>query len=586
MTFTGERYIPQGGWDTIDMGHMQRYWFVQSHLKDMIVLDAACGEGYGSHLLADVAAHVTGIDVSDETVEHASRKYQKDNLTYIQASIEKLPFDDNSFDAVVSFETIEHVPEQIQKSFLKEVRRVLKKDGIFVISTPNKAIYTEKLKNSPVYHIKEFEHDEFIHFIKTEFEHVKQYSQHFEESCFLHEEGATSFSAQVIASEAREYDEIYMVVVASARELVSWSSSVVMPNDPVRNKRMLLMRSQESMIAKLHDINTDLKAANDDLRNQNTDLAKQYDAIVRSSSWSITRPFRVVKRLLSGAVHASPSIHVPHNNKPRALGVLLCYNDADILKDQIEYLLSQKHDIVVWDHGSDDGTAEVLDQYDSVFVQRKYIPREFDFYNLYPAMSQNLINHFIQDYDMISWPDQDEFLEGPSRDKSYYEYLTDVFNSRYSYIRFDNYLYWYTDEDDASKENVCERIRHYSLQSKCAPRIRAWKAKATNISVFNHNPLEGEQYPDLFKLRHYPFRNKEQLYRRLYKDRADLERDGSNVHYNLILKNLAALEKIRSNMFHIDDGVADLCSFEKFNWDVVYNREGVDLDKIKYVNQP
>lgn len=53
--------------------------------------------------------------------------------------------------------------------------------------------------------------------------------------------------------------------------------------------------------------------------------------------------------------------------KPRALGVLLCYNDADILEDQIEYLLSQNHDLIVWDHGSDDGATEILDKYNTNF---------------------------------------------------------------------------------------------------------------------------------------------------------------------------------------------------------------------------
>jgi len=174
----------------------------------------------------------------------------------------------------------------------------------------------------------------------------------------------------------------------------------------------------------------------------------------------------------------------------RALGVLLCYNDSDILEEQIEYLLSQNHDIIVWDHGSDDGTSEVLDKYNKFFKQRKYLSRDFDFYNLYGAMSENLIENFIDKYDFISWPDQDEFLEGPARDMSYYEYIKEVNKSPYTYIQFNNYTYWYTKEDNQF-ESPTKRIRHYSLFSQCAPRIRAWKAKFTNIRWFNHNPLTG-----------------------------------------------------------------------------------------------
>ena len=98
---------------------------------------------------------------------------------------------------------------------------------------------------------------------------------------------------------------------------------------------------------------------------------------------------------------------------PRCLCVLLCYNDGDILEDVILHMLKNHHDIIVWDHGSDDETPQVLDKYDSKFIERKYVPRSFDFYDLYPKMSQNLISNYIRQYDWISWPDDDEILEGP-----------------------------------------------------------------------------------------------------------------------------------------------------------------------------
>lgn len=114
-------------------------------------------------------------------------------------------------------------------------------------------------------------------------------------------------------------------------------------------------------------------------------------------------------------------------------------------------------------------------------------------------------------------------MEGPKRDKSYYEYITEVYNSPYTFIEFDNYVYWFTDDDNLVEKNITKRMTHYSLFSNCAPRIRAWKASVTNIRFFNHNPLDGEKYPTNFKLRHYPFRNKDHFYKRIYKDRANLE---------------------------------------------------------------
>ncbi|HEY4206912.1 MAG TPA: hypothetical protein VGM31_08870, partial [Puia sp.] len=69
----------------------------------------------------------------------------------------------------------------------------------------------------------------------------------------------------------------------------------------------------------------------------------------------------------------------------KLLGVLLCYNDGDILQDAIEYLLATNHDLVVWDHGSNDETAAVLEGFQHHLAERRLIPRSYDFYNLYQA---------------------------------------------------------------------------------------------------------------------------------------------------------------------------------------------------------
>src|SRR5271157_2541021 len=210
----------------------------------------------------------------------------------------------------------------------------------------------------------------------------------------------------------------------------------------------------------------------------------------------------------------------PAKRHPKCLCVLLCYNDGDILEDIIIHMLKNRHDIIVWDHGSDDRTPEILDKYDSKFIERKLVPRSFDFYDLYPTMSQNLIDNYIMHYDWISWPDDDEILEGPDRTKTYYEHLCDVYRSKYNYIQFNNFNYWFTDEDDRCIESPLKRIKHYALFPDCAARIRSWRASVTNIREFNHNTLNGEKYPENFNLRHYPMRSYDQMIRRINKDRA------------------------------------------------------------------
>ena len=123
-------------------------------------------------------------------------------------------------------------------------------------------------------------------------------------------------------------------------------------------------------------------------------------------------------------------------------------------------------------------------------------------------MSRHLIEHYVDQYDWISWPDQDEFLEGPARDRSYYDYLVEAHDSGVDWIQFRNFNFWFTDDDDPASAPTTQRVRHYSLWPDCPPRIRAWRAGETNIRRFNHNSLEGTPSPRLFNLRHYPMRSR------------------------------------------------------------------------------
>ena len=110
-------------------------------------------------------------------------------------------------------------------------------------------------------------------------------------------------------------------------------------------------------------------------------------------------------------------------------------------------------------------------------------------------MSRHLIENYVRQYDWISWPDQDEFLEGPSRSRTYYDSLVEVSDSDCDWIEFNNVTYWFTVADDPSVASAPGRIRHYSLFPDCAPRIRSWRASATNIRIFNHNPPDGRPGP-------------------------------------------------------------------------------------------
>jgi ubiquinone/menaquinone biosynthesis C-methylase UbiE len=156
LTFTGERFLTECQGEMV-YEHWHRYLLAREYASGKRVLDVASGEGYGSHLLASVAESVVGVDLSAEAVTHASEKYGKDNLQYVAASCTQIPLPDASFDFIVSFETIEHIDETAQKAFLREVNRLLKPDGLFLVSSPNRPEYSDKSGYKNEYHVKELD---------------------------------------------------------------------------------------------------------------------------------------------------------------------------------------------------------------------------------------------------------------------------------------------------------------------------------------------------------------------------------------------------------------------------------------------
>lgn len=140
LDFTGERYIPAlAGVDLSlwNVDHMIRYAFVSAFVKSKRVLDISCGTGYGSRYLAlQGADQVVGVDVDDRSIQFASKFYQHPSVSFIQSDAHYVQsLEDESFDVIVSFETIEHLKNPRQ--FLLELRRLLKPGGQLFISCPN-----------------------------------------------------------------------------------------------------------------------------------------------------------------------------------------------------------------------------------------------------------------------------------------------------------------------------------------------------------------------------------------------------------------------------------------------------------------
>jgi 2-polyprenyl-3-methyl-5-hydroxy-6-metoxy-1,4-benzoquinol methylase len=172
----GERFLPWMKDPTINYEHLHRYGFAGEFVEGKKVLDLACGEGYGSAMLADKAEEVVGIDINEVVIEHACTKYAKDNLRFVKSSLTDVAVEKNKqFDVIICFEALEHIAKQ--NKAIAEVKRLLRDNGIFIVSMPNKYVYSDQSNYKNPWHKKELYFDEFKNLLKGSFNHVVFYGQ-------------------------------------------------------------------------------------------------------------------------------------------------------------------------------------------------------------------------------------------------------------------------------------------------------------------------------------------------------------------------------------------------------------------------
>ena len=215
--FTGERletFINS----EVAVEHLHRYAIVLYLIANKRVLDIACGEGYGSNLMAGKASEVTGVDISASTIAKAQEKYKKSNLKFKEGSASEIPADDAYFDVVVSFETIEHHDKHDE--MMSEIKRVLKSGGLVIISSPDKHYYTEKRDFHNQFHVKELYAQEFKTLIGKNFANSNFYNQRATfVSLLVPEMPINPFKeykgdyAQV--GESKEFGQLYNLAIAS-----------------------------------------------------------------------------------------------------------------------------------------------------------------------------------------------------------------------------------------------------------------------------------------------------------------------------------------------------------------------------------
>lgn len=157
--------------------HLARYAFADRFIpRSGIVLDLCCGCGYGSAYLAESSDRtIVGLDLSPESIAYARRQYRGCGLTYLRADVMQLPAREDTVDAVIAMEALEHLRDP--RTVVRQVARILKPGGVFLASTPNRLVTKSGEVPPNPFHVREYTPEEFVDLIGTEFPQVALYGE-------------------------------------------------------------------------------------------------------------------------------------------------------------------------------------------------------------------------------------------------------------------------------------------------------------------------------------------------------------------------------------------------------------------------
>jgi SAM-dependent methyltransferase len=224
MDNTGERMVPEYSDANTFWEHIHRYSFAAKWVRDKRVLDIASGEGYGCYgLLGAGAKSVIGVDINASACAHAARKYKIDVRV---GSAEAIPLETGSVDVAVSFETIEHVPNPDR--FVHEISRVLTPDGLFIISTPDKNLYSPPGKERNPYHCSEMAPEEFQTLLRSTFSKISLFGQR--------PYSAKWWSPISLISETCPWDRLAQVAKLRRRLWSKWNPQRITPVPKVKRE--------------------------------------------------------------------------------------------------------------------------------------------------------------------------------------------------------------------------------------------------------------------------------------------------------------------------------------------------------------
>ncbi len=185
LPLTGERTLPdipeENYWFR---RHLAVYEWIARRVAGLSVIDMACGEGYGSDVLARCARSVVGVDANPEAHEHARLRYRRENVRFARDLIESFP---EPADAVVFLQTIEHV--QDAPTVLAHFRLLVGDGGVVFVSTPNVLTLAPKgaERSDNPWHIHEYRAQEFEDLCRGTFGTVEMYGLFHARKLHVHE---------------------------------------------------------------------------------------------------------------------------------------------------------------------------------------------------------------------------------------------------------------------------------------------------------------------------------------------------------------------------------------------------------------
>lgn len=182
--------------------HEQFYLWARNLVRNKIVLDAGCGNGQGTRILAETAHVVTGVDNNSSEIALAEQNHQCENLDFRIMDCTSLDYPSGSFDLVVCNALLEYLPDPIR--FFQEARRVLNDDGQIVCGTKNLARSLTAKDGEPLYrnHLQEYSAESLVQIMSKQFKNIS----------VLGEKMYPKAEAQIMNSQARGMERILVAL--------------------------------------------------------------------------------------------------------------------------------------------------------------------------------------------------------------------------------------------------------------------------------------------------------------------------------------------------------------------------------------